>query len=83
MKDRLCASDSNPGQQDGRHRRIHWAMAAPVNAFSVPIFCMGMSGWHQPNSSTKAQMRQFQQWRKEEVRFLFLSEKLLKLQSFT
>ena len=27
-KCRWCAWDSNPGQQDWRHRRIHWAMAA-------------------------------------------------------
>ena len=25
LKHRWCAWDSNPGQQDGRHRRIHWA----------------------------------------------------------
>ena len=25
-KHRWCAWDSNPGQLDGRHRRIHWAM---------------------------------------------------------
>ena len=24
-----CAWDSNPGWQDGRHTRIHWAIAAP------------------------------------------------------
>ena len=29
-KHRWCAWDSNPGRQDGRHRRIHWAMAAPL-----------------------------------------------------
>ena len=28
-KHRWCAWDSNPGRQDGRHRQIHWAMAAP------------------------------------------------------
>ena len=28
-KCRLCAWDSNPGPQDGRCRRIHWAMSAP------------------------------------------------------
>ena len=28
-KHRLCAWDSNPGRQDGKCRRIHWAMAAP------------------------------------------------------
>ena len=26
-----CAWNSNPGQQDGRRRRIHWAMAAPLS----------------------------------------------------
>ena len=26
---RWCARDSNPRWQDGRRRRIHWAMAAP------------------------------------------------------
>ena len=30
-KCRLCTWDSNPGQQNGRHRWIHWAMAAPHN----------------------------------------------------
>ena len=29
-KHRWCAWDSNPGGQDGRCRRIHWAMAAPL-----------------------------------------------------
>ena len=28
-KRRWCAWDSNPGRQDGRRERIHWAMAAP------------------------------------------------------
>ena len=28
-KHRWCAWDLNPGWQDGRRRRIHWAMAAP------------------------------------------------------
>ena len=28
-KRRWCAWESNPGQQDGRHERIHWATAAP------------------------------------------------------
>ena len=28
-KRRWCAWDSNPGRHDGRHRQIHWAMAAP------------------------------------------------------
>ena len=28
-KHRWCAGDSNPGRQNGRRRRIHWAMAAP------------------------------------------------------
>ena len=27
----IIAWDSNPGRQDGRPRRIHWAMAAPPN----------------------------------------------------
>ena len=31
-KRRWCAWDSNPGQQDGSRRRIHWAMAAPQNS---------------------------------------------------
>ena len=30
LKRKWCAWDSNPGQQDGRCRRIHWAMAAPL-----------------------------------------------------
>ena len=29
-KCRWHAWESNPGQQDGRHRQIHWAMAAPI-----------------------------------------------------
>ena len=29
-KHRWCAWDLNPGQQDWRRRRIHWAMAAPL-----------------------------------------------------
>ena len=29
-KHRWCAWDSNPGRQDGRRRRIHWAMVAPL-----------------------------------------------------
>ena len=29
-KHRWCAWDSNPGRQDGRSKRIHWAMAAPI-----------------------------------------------------
>ena len=29
IKNKYFAWDSNPGQQDGRHRRIHWAMAVP------------------------------------------------------
>ena len=33
--------DSNQGQQDGRHRRIHWAMAAPLQ----PICSQNPSGW--------------------------------------
>ena len=28
-KCRWCAWESNPGRQDGRRERIHWAMAAP------------------------------------------------------
>ena len=28
-KHRWCAWDPNPGWQDGRRKRIHWAMAAP------------------------------------------------------
>ena len=28
-KHRWCAWDSNPGWQDGRRRKIHWAIAAP------------------------------------------------------
>ena len=27
-KHRWCAWDSNPGHQDGKRRRVHWAMAA-------------------------------------------------------
>ena len=34
-KHRWCAWDSNPGQQDGRRRRIHWAIAAPPNWFCL------------------------------------------------
>ena len=30
-KHRWCAWDSNPGRQDGRRRRIHWAIAAPLS----------------------------------------------------
>ena len=30
-KHRWCAWDSNPGRQNGRRRRIHWAMAAPLS----------------------------------------------------
>ena len=29
-KRRWCAWDSNPGRHDGRRRRIHWAIAAPL-----------------------------------------------------
>ena len=29
-KRRWCAWDSNPGRQDGRRERIHWATAAPL-----------------------------------------------------
>ena len=36
-KHRWCAWDSNPGRQDGRRRRIHWAMAAP----HAGILCKG------------------------------------------
>ena len=33
-----CAWDSNPGQQDGRRRQTHWAIAAPLNnLFSCPM----------------------------------------------
>ena len=32
-KHRCCAWDSNPGPQDGRHRRIHWAIAADHQCF--------------------------------------------------
>ena len=37
-KSRWCAWDSNPGRQYGRHRRIHWAMAAPP----PPMLCLSM-----------------------------------------
>ena len=30
-KHRWCAWDSNPGHQDGMHKRIHWAMATPLS----------------------------------------------------
>ena len=38
-KHRWCAWDSNPGRQDGRRRRIHWAIAAPQcgNSFKLRI----------------------------------------------
>ena len=38
-KRRWCAWDSNPGQQDCRHSRIHWAMAAPLlfSTFAQPF----------------------------------------------
>ena len=29
-KRRWCAWESNPGRQDGRRKRIHWATAAPL-----------------------------------------------------
>ena len=29
-KQRWCAWDPNPGLQDGRFRRIHWAMVVPI-----------------------------------------------------
>ena len=31
-KHRWCAWDLNPGQQDGRQKRIHWATAAPLKS---------------------------------------------------
>ena len=43
-KHRWCAWDSNPGRQDGRHRQIHWAMAAPeIKYLSTKAFV------HSPN----------------------------------
>ena len=32
-----CAWDSNPGRQDSRRRRIHWAMAAPLLLGSLAV----------------------------------------------
>ena len=34
-KRRWCAWDLNPGRQDGRHKRIHWATAAPQRPYHV------------------------------------------------
>ena len=43
-KRRWCAWDSNLRRQDGRHRRIHWAMAAPPknNGFT---YCKMVNWW--------------------------------------
>ena len=40
-KRRCCACDSNPGPQNGRHRRIHWAMSAalPKHCLQCPLKC--------------------------------------------
>ena len=37
-KRQCCAWDSNPGPQDGRRRRIHWAMAAGWNCAEFLVF---------------------------------------------
>ena len=37
-KRRWCAWDSNPGRQDGRRKRIHWAMAAPLKRLFFDIY---------------------------------------------
>ena len=34
-KRRWCAWDSNPGRQDGRRKRIHWATAAPQTIIMI------------------------------------------------
>ena len=36
-KRRWCAWDSNPGPQDVRRRRIHWAMASPSFLLPLPL----------------------------------------------
>ena len=36
-KHRWCAWDSNPGQTDGRCRRIHWAMVAPPICYPMKV----------------------------------------------
>ena len=38
-KHRWCAWDLNPGQQDGRRRQIHWAMAAPPPPLLKFVWC--------------------------------------------
>ena len=35
IKVRCCAWDLNPGWQDGRRRRIHWAMATPFKLIVI------------------------------------------------
>ena len=44
-KCRWWASDSNPGKQNGRHRRIHWAMAALSHSYSAKINRCRGRGW--------------------------------------
>ena len=39
---RWCAWESNPGQQDGRQRWLHWAMAAPMALRYIPWFYFQM-----------------------------------------
>ena len=39
IKCRWCAWDSNPGRQDGRRRRIHWAMAVQALTQRLHLFC--------------------------------------------
>ena len=36
-KHRWCAWDLNPGRQDGRRKRIHWATAAPQRFYTEKV----------------------------------------------
>ena len=37
-KRRWCAWESNPGRQDGRRERIHWATAAPLKILLLYVY---------------------------------------------